>query len=101
MLADLFGKRDGANYYAGLVDAESEEILDNDLKVLESRWERLAPGFHRWFIREQSSDFKKSMISLVRRKAGLAAPVETFTNNPNESLNSTIKKWQNYEKSHG
>ena len=60
VLAGLFGKRDGANYYAGLVDAESEEILDNDLKVLESRWECLAPGFHRWFVREKSSDFKRA-----------------------------------------
>ena len=38
------------------------------------------------------------MISLVRRKAGLAVPAETFTNIPNENLNSTIKKWQNFEK---
>ena len=98
ILDDLFGRSEGDTYVSGLVDAESEAEFDEDQEELLTRWESLAPGFHAWFTKEQSHDFKKCMLSSVRRKVGIEAPLETFTNNPNESVNSTVKKWQNFER---
>ena len=98
ILGDLFGRSEGDTYVSGLVDAESEAEFDEDQEELLTRWENLAPGFHAWFTKEQSHDFKKCMLSSVRRKVGIEAPLETFTNNPNESVNSTVKKWQNFKR---
>ena len=98
ILDDIFGKSDGSSHVCGLVDAESDAIFDQDVKRLQTQWEKLAPGFHAWFVRNQSPDFKKCMMAPIRRKAGIKAPPETFTNNPNESLNKAVKTWQNFEK---
>ena len=39
------------------------------------------------------------MIAPVRELAHLGSPPEKFTNNPNESANSVVKKWTDFKKS--
>lgn len=62
---DVFGQKEGSILHMGLYDAKSEDDFDQKLSLLRDKWEKLAPGFHKWFQRFQSADFKQSMISSV------------------------------------
>ena len=55
----------------GLYDARSEDDFHQKLSLLRDKWEKLVPGFHKWFQRFQSADFKQSMISSVREASQL------------------------------
>lgn len=87
----------------GLYDAKSEDDFDQKLSLLRDKWEKLAPGFHKWFQRFQSADFKQSMISSVREASQLIdernGQVEDYTTNDNESENFGVKQWTGFEKS--
>lgn len=75
----------------GLYDAKSEDDFDQKLSLLRDKWEKLAPGFYKWFQRFQSVDFKQSMISSVREASQLIdernQQVEDYTTNDNDSEN--------------
>ena len=93
---DIFGQQVGDVYQQGLVDAISETEFDEKVALKRESWETYAVGFHEWFVTKQAAVFKKSMIGAVRKAAHVTGK---FTNNPNESMNSTIKKWVNFTKS--
>ena len=98
IMQDIFGSRDCEVFNMGLVDSDSEESFDISLGQLQQRWERLAPGFHKWFIAQQANVFRSSMIRPVRERAQLGSPPVEFTNNPNESSNSVVKHWTSFKK---
>ena len=87
----------------GLYDAKSEDDFDQKLYLLRDKWEKLAPGFHKWFQRFQSADIKQSMISFVREASQLIdncnGQVEDYTTNDNKSKNFGVKQWTGFEKS--
>ena len=97
-MQDIFGSQDCEVFNMGLVDSDSEESFDISLGQLQQRWERLAPGFHKWFIAQQANVFRSSMIRPVRERAQLGSPPVEFTNNPNESSNSVVKHWTSFKK---
>lgn len=99
LLSDIFGIREGEVFSAGLVDKESEEAFDVGLGRLHKRWEKLAPGFHKWFVTQQADSFRRCMILPVRERAQLGSPPAQFTNNPNESSNGVVKHWVGFRKS--
>jgi hypothetical protein len=98
ILDDIFGKSNASSYICGIGDAESPEDFDAQLEAIRDPWERLAPGFHHWFVKHHATDFKIGVISSVRRQAGVNAPSEKYTTNANESLNKVVKFWQNFTK---
>ena len=98
LLCDIFGSQDGEVFSSGLVDSDSEEAFDVGLGQLQQRWEKLAPGFHKWFLTNQADVFRCHMIRPIRERAQLGSPPEKFTNNPNESSNSVVKHWTGFKK---
>ena len=98
IVSDIFGIQDGEVFNSGLVDKESEEAFDVSLGRLYKRWEKLAPGFHKWFVAHQANSFRRCMILPVRERAQLGSPPLQFTNNPNESSNSVVKHWVGFSK---
>ena len=98
LLSDIFGTQEGEVFSTGLVDKESEEAFDVSLGRLYKRWEKLAPGFHKWFLTQQAVSFRRCMILPVRERAHLGSPPLQFTNNPNESSNSVVKHWVGFKK---
>ena len=76
----------GETFNTGLVDCDSEETFDISVSRLYQRWEKLSPGFHKWFLTHQAETFRRHMIRPIRERAHLGSPPEKFTNNPNESL---------------
>lgn len=98
IVRDIFGSQ-GEVLSTGLVDCDSEQCFDVSLGRLYQRWESLSPGFHRWFASTQASVFRCHMIRPVRERAQLGSPPVKFTNNPNESANSTVKCWTEFRKS--
>ena len=64
---------------------------------LEEKWNRIAPGFHTWFLR-QKADVFKSMIAPIREAAQLGSPPKNYTNNANESANFVLRDWVDFSK---
>ena len=52
----------------------------------------ICPRFHKWFVENQAEVFQCCMIVPVRKLVNLGSSPEKFTNNPNESSNSVVKK---------
>lgn len=98
IVRDIFGSQEGEILSTGLVDCDSEQAFDVSLGRLHQRWERLSPGFHKWFVSTQASVFRCHMIRPVRERAHLGSPPLKFTNNPNESANSTVKHWTGFKR---
>ena len=80
LLSDIFGTQDGDVFNTGLVDKESEEAFDVCLGRLYKRWEKLVPGFHKWFVTQQADFFRRCMILPVCERAQLGSPPAQFTN---------------------
>ena len=99
ILHDIFGNQEGQVFNTGLVDCDSEEAFDVSLGRLYQRWEKLSPGFHKWFLKTQADVFRCHMIKPIRERAQLGSPPVKFTNNPNESSNSVVKHWTGFKKS--
>lgn len=76
-----------------LANSSAEEFRAQ-LVELESKWEKLFPGLHQWFVRYQADRFIKSVIRDARDAAGLEDG-EVYYNNSCESINSLIKKDMN------
>ena len=65
---------------------------------LAEKWNRIAPGFHAWFLRQKAEVFKKSMIAPVREAAQLGSPPKNYADNANESANFVLKDWVDFSK---
>ena len=98
ILCDIFGSQDGEIFNTRLVDCDSEEAFDVSLGRLYQRWQKLSPGFHKWFLTNQADVFRHHMIRPVRERAQLGTPPVKFTNNPNESSNNVVKHWTGFKK---
>lgn len=82
------------------MDCDPEEAFDVGIGLLYQRWEKLSPGFHKWFLKTQTDDvFRCHMIKPVHECAQLGSPPVKFTNNPNESSNSVVKHWTGFKNS--
>jgi len=98
-LDDIFGKKVGSHFEAGLVDAKSESVFRAALSRMKCRWNNLErscssgitdPEFHSWFCKFKAEDIVKCALPPVRIQAG-ADPHRLFTTNSSESLNHVIK----------
>ena len=104
IIKDIFRHSSGGILFSGIIDASSKESFDYQLAGLRDKWEKLAPGFHKWFQEEHADDFKMSLISSVRKEAQMKSlapdgPLELFSANANESINAVVKSWVHYKKS--
>ena len=99
-LDDIFGKRVGSHFEAGLVDAKSESAFRTALEGLKCRWNNLErscssgstdPQFHSWFCKYKAEDIIKCALPSVRVRAGVDSQC-LFTTNSSESLNRVIKE---------
>ena len=72
--------------------------FDKRTAQLEEKWNRIAPGFHVWFLRQKVEVFKKSMIAPIREAAQLGSPPKNYTDNANESANFVLKDWVDFSK---
>lgn len=80
------------------MDAANCKDFDTKSAQLEDKWERIAPGFHLWFMRRKAETFKTSMIAPVREAAQLGSPPKAYTDNANESKNFVLKDWVDFSK---
>ena len=87
-----------SNQILGLVDAANCKYFDGKIAQLADKWERLAPGFHLWFMQRKAETFKSSMIAPVREAAQLGSPPQIYTDNANESKNFVLKEWVDFSK---
>ena len=83
----------------GLVDACTSKELRSQLHSLQSKWERIAPGFFSWFLEHKVQVIESSMLASVRESAGLGSPPEPFYTNEIESINRVIKQKTGYKSS--
>ena len=99
IIRDIFGHQIGDVYHKGLLHSNSESEFDEKLLQLQEKWEKFVPGFHSWFTSTHSITVKESMLFSIRTRALLGSPPRKYTNNGNESVNSTIKSWVEFKKS--
>lgn len=69
IFTDIFGEVTGGTLFHGLYHERSPDAFDQKLADLHEKWENLAPGFFRWFEKEEADTFKTSMIESVLRAA--------------------------------
>ena len=90
---DIFGDGKGATR---LINAENEESFDVELLDLKRKWldeDKILNGkrFVEYFCRCIAQDMKSSMITPVRKSAGVSDGCYYY-NNDNESLNAKMKR---------
>ena len=103
IVADIFGRRRGTVFEAGLADASSRDLFVKQLGQLEEPWSALhdnGRNFFNWFRDHKSDDFVSCVISPVRQRAGLGCPPERFTTNRSETTNNVLQDFVSRE-SHG
>ena len=79
ILNDIFGYTIGGISFEGLVSATNDADFDYRLHSCQERWNRVAPGFVDWFIKNESQIFKTRMIFEVRNRALIKKTI--FTTN--------------------
>jgi len=88
----------------GLVDAESNEELDEQLSKFEGCWNELErpynspPFFYTWFVNHCRDNIGKYMLPDCRTKAGLGSPPLPCYTNEVESKNKILKDEVNHKK---
>lgn len=60
ILKDIFCEVTGGTPFRGLHHSKNPDALDQKLADLHEKWENLAPGFFRWFQKEEADTFKPS-----------------------------------------
>ena len=79
ILSHIFGKKSGANFYEGLVDAESESAFEQKLSF-SLIWNDICGNardglsFPSWFVKYHAKSFVQCMLKPVRVAAGLGDP---------------------------
>lgn len=67
VMCDLYGRRiSNETFERGLADSIDEVDFTAKLSSLKSRWDRLCPGFHDWFLKQRKADFVTSVIQSAR-----------------------------------
>ncbi|KAK3087821.1 hypothetical protein FSP39_011070 [Pinctada imbricata] len=90
VLADIFGRSQGAIRENGLIDSMERDDFDGKLMQLKATWDCLVPGFHQWFVDYEADIFKLHLIRGITKSALLDGH---FTNNQTESINNNVKNW--------
>ena len=97
ILNDIFGYTIGGISFEGLVSATNDADFDYRLHSCQERWNRVAPGFVNWFIKNESQVFKTRIIFEVRNRALIKKTI--FTTNGFESKNPALKDWVDFSRS--
>ena len=77
IVSDIFGRKAEDAFERGLSDAEDLEEFAVMLNSVLEKWAILHPNaeqFHSWFISNKAKQFRESVISSVRQRAGLGCP---------------------------
>ena len=91
IIKDLYGDRDMEVYEFGLDESFDEDDFNEKLTGLKPRWEKLCPGFHKWFITHRKKDFIESVIRTAREGTSVDG---LFYQNDIESLHAAQKRIQ-------
>ena len=85
---DIFGKKLGAVYIEGLVDAYDTEDFDEKLEKVITKWRNVSQpscadieGFINWFRVSKAPVVQESMLRSIREDCGLGSPPIKFTCN--------------------
>ena len=106
-IADIFGKRVGNTFYAGLVDSASLSEFDERFECLKSVWDlrestcmpTIEPRFYNYFSQYQADVVRYHMRKDLREASGLGSPPTQFTTNGSESINAALKRKVNHKES--
>ena len=71
IMTDIYGSHDDVLLQNSLVDADDSEDFQIKLASLETVWESLVPGFHRWFTKHRSEQFKTCLVLSARQNLGI------------------------------
>lgn len=67
IMIDIYGSQDDVLLQNGLADAADPEDFQIKLASLETVWESLVPGFHRWFAKHRSNNSRLVLSYLPAR----------------------------------
>ena len=71
IMTDIYGSHDDILLQNGSADADDSEDFKIKLASLETVWESLVPGFHRWFTKHRSEQFKTCLVLSARQNLGI------------------------------
>ena len=94
ILNNLYGTCIGALDEPGLAEAENEDDLEMKLNSLKPSWEKLCPGFFKWFISNRKKLFSESVIKSARVGTELNG---LYYQNDVESLHAIEKRIQGFK----
>ena len=83
----------------GLVDMNNVADLQSKFMSLKEKWDKEAPGFFDWFLKNKLMTVESCMLKPVREFAGLGSPPDPFYTNDVESANRIIKRKTDYKAS--
>lgn len=72
IMADIYGCQEQILLENGLADSEDPADYEAKLASLKDVWEGLVPGFHDWFDKHRSEQFKTCLINSARQQLGLS-----------------------------
>lgn len=94
ILRDIYGCQYGSIREYGLADSINAKDFHDRLIILKPRWEKLSPGFFKWFYDKRSSTFENHVIESARTNTNIQ---ELFYNNSIESQHFREKKEQSFK----
>ena len=105
--ADIFGKRVGNTFYAGLVDSASLGEFDEHFECLKPggsyenppACQPVSHAFIIIFSQYQADVVRYHMRKDLRKASGLGSPPAQFTTNGSESINAALKRKLNHKES--
>ena len=71
IMTDIYGSHDDVLLQKGLADADDSEDFQIKFASWETVWESLVPGFHRWFTKHRSEQFKTCLVLSARQNLGI------------------------------
>ena len=71
IMSDIYGTQNDVLLQNGLVNALDGEDFDIKLESLKTVWKNRAPGFHDWFKKNRSENFKASLVLSSRESLGI------------------------------
>ena len=104
-IQDIFGWTDiEVIHREGLVDCKDADEFYDLLSDLKDTWlqrescSSSSETFYDWFMKYKAEVFGTSTLQPLHEAAGLGKPPIGYFTNPNESVNSALKKKTNYKK---
>ena len=94
-MTDIFGKTAGSERIRGLIDEASSDALDPAMENLKAKWTSLhsqGQRFVAYFLKYKLELVRKTMTADIRAMSGLGWPPAVYDQNPNECMNSVLKR---------